>query len=47
MKLRKLLLIPALGLISTANALEIGSPSGNLMVTTTEGPDGSILYSVV
>ncbi len=46
MKLRSLLLIPAVGIAVAANATEIGSPSGNLMVSTSEGPDGSILYSV-
>ncbi|MBD5356700.1 MAG: glycoside hydrolase family 97 protein [Bacteroides sp.] len=46
MNLRNYLLIPALGLIAAANATEIGSPSGNIIVTTSEGPGGTILYSV-
>lgn len=46
MRLRNYLLVTVVGLIASANATEIGSPSGNLIVTTFEGPGGTILYSV-
>lgn len=46
MKLSNCLFVAAVWLAGGANATEIGSPSGNLIVTTSEGPGGTILYSV-
>lgn len=46
MKLRNYLLIASVGVAFCSTATEIGSPSGNLIVITSEGPGGTILYSV-
>ena len=46
MKLRNYLPVAFATLALGVSATEIGSPSGNLIVTTSEGPGGTILYSV-
>lgn len=46
MKLRNYFLIASVGVAFCSTATEIGSPSGNLIVITSEGPGGTILYSV-
>ncbi len=46
MKLRNYAFFIAAGSLLAASATEIGSPSGNLMVTTSLSADGSPLYSV-